>query len=85
MLLRKKTKDNPFKSCLISLLALVGFIIACFLFCTLMFQINSATNSGSTQLLNLFLLNRSQKAFCSTRRLGVGASIPTLHNTDQVN
>ncbi len=54
MLLRKKTKENPIKGCLLSLLALVGFIIACFLFCTLMFQINSASN-GSTQLLNLFL------------------------------
>jgi hypothetical protein len=54
MLLRKKTKENPIKGCLLSLLALVGFIIACFLFCTLMFQINNASN-GSTQLLNLFL------------------------------
>ncbi len=53
MLLRKKTKENPIKGCLVSLLALVGFIIACFLFCTLMFQINSATNSGTSQLLNL--------------------------------
>ena len=53
MLLRKKTKENPIKGCFISLLALVGFIIVCFLFCTLIFQINSATNSGSTQVLNL--------------------------------
>jgi hypothetical protein len=53
MLLRKKTKESPIKGCLISLLALVGFIIACFLFCTLMFQINNASNGGSTQLLNL--------------------------------
>jgi len=54
MLLRKKTKENPLKSCLISLLALVGFLIACFLFCTLVFQINNAGNGGSSQLLNLF-------------------------------
>jgi hypothetical protein len=53
MLLRKKTKENPIKSCFITLLALVGFIIACFLFCTLVFQINSATNNNSTELLNL--------------------------------
>jgi hypothetical protein len=53
MLLRKKTKENPIKGCLITLLALVGFIIACFLFCTLVFQINSATNNSSTELLNL--------------------------------
>jgi hypothetical protein len=53
MLLRKKTKENPIKGCLITLLALVGFIIACFLFCTLVFQINSATNNNSTELLNL--------------------------------
>jgi hypothetical protein len=53
MLLRKKTKENPIKGCLISLLALVGFIIVCFLFCTLIFQVNSASNSGSTELLNL--------------------------------
>ena len=54
MLLRKKTKENPVKGCALTLLALVGFIIACFLFCTLVFQVNSTANNGSTELLNLF-------------------------------
>jgi hypothetical protein len=54
MLLRKKTKENPIKGCAVSLLALVGFIIVCFLFCTIMFQINqAASTTGSSELLNL--------------------------------
>jgi hypothetical protein len=53
MLLRTKAKANPIKGCLVSLLALVGFIIVCFLFCTVMFQINQAASTGTSELLNL--------------------------------
>jgi hypothetical protein len=56
MLLRKKTKESPLKSCFIFLLALVGFVLACFLVCTLIFQINSAAgNKGASDLLTLLL------------------------------
>jgi hypothetical protein len=48
MLLRKKTKENPIKGCLVSLLAVVGFILVCFLFCTLIFQLNQAATPGNT-------------------------------------
>ena len=57
MMLRKKTKHNAFKSCVISLLAVVGFVLACFLFCTVLFQLNqasTATANTSGALLNLF-------------------------------
>jgi hypothetical protein len=54
MLLRKKVKENPLKGCLISLLTLVGLLLACFLFCTVMFQLNQATTgTGTTDLLRL--------------------------------
>ena len=53
MLLRKKVKENPIKSCFISILTLVGFIIACFLFCTVVFQLNQASIGASTDLLRL--------------------------------
>jgi len=54
MMLRKKTKHNAFKSCVISLLALVGILFACFLFCTVLFQLNQAslTTTGS-EVFNL--------------------------------
>jgi hypothetical protein len=50
MMLRKKAKENPVKSCLISLLTLVGLFAACFIFCTVVFQLNQAS-SGSTGFL----------------------------------
>ena len=53
MMLRKKAKDNPAKSCLISLLTLVGLMAACFLFCTVIFQLNEAStgSAGTTGFL----------------------------------
>ena len=56
MMLRKKTKHNAFKSCVISLLALAGILLACFLFCTVLFQLNQASlaTTGS-QVLNFML------------------------------
>lgn len=54
MLLRKKVKENPIKGCLVSLLTIVGLLVACFLFCTVMFQLNqAATTTGTTDLLTL--------------------------------
>jgi hypothetical protein len=53
MLLRKKVKENPIKGCLISLLTLLGLLFACFLFCTVMFQLNQATTTDVTDLLRL--------------------------------
>jgi len=53
MLLRKKVKENPLKGCVVSLLTIVGLIIACFLFCTVVFQVNQASVGASTDLLNL--------------------------------
>jgi membrane protein insertase Oxa1/YidC/SpoIIIJ len=53
MLLRKKVKENPIKGCLISLLTIVGLLIACFLFCTVMFQLNQAATTNSTDLFTL--------------------------------
>ena len=54
MLLRKKVKQNPIKSCLISLLTIAGLVVACFLFCTVMFQLNEASISDTSNLLTLF-------------------------------
>ena len=51
MMLRKKTKENPVKSCLITLLTLVGLMAACFLFCTVIFQLNEASINASSFLL----------------------------------
>jgi uncharacterized protein YpmS len=54
MMLRKKTKQNGFKSCMLTLLALVGLLLACFLFCTVVFQLNQSTVAAtSSGLLNL--------------------------------
>jgi uncharacterized protein YpmS len=53
MMLRKKTKHNAFKSCIISLLALVGILLACFLFCTVLFQLNQASVTTGSVVLNL--------------------------------
>jgi hypothetical protein len=50
MMLRKKVKDNPFKSCLLTLLTLVGLLAACFVFCTVVFQLNQAS-TGTTGFL----------------------------------
>ena len=55
MMLRKKTKHNAFKSCVISLLTLAGILLACFLFCTVLFQLNQASyNTTTGEVLNLF-------------------------------
>ena len=55
MMLRKKTKHNAFKSCVISLLTLAGILLACFLFCTVLFQLNQASYGTTTgDVLNLF-------------------------------
>lgn len=54
MLLRKKVKENPIKGCLVSLLAIVGLLLACFLFCTVIFQLNQAASTpNSSDLLRL--------------------------------
>jgi hypothetical protein len=54
MMLRKKTKENPVKSCLISLLTIVGLLLACFLFCTVLFQLNQASvSTTSSALVNI--------------------------------
>jgi hypothetical protein len=55
MMLRKKTKENPIKGCLISLLTIVGLLLACFLFCTLVFQLNQTSVSGTSSALLNFL------------------------------
>ena len=54
MMLRKKTKENPVKSCLITLLTLVGLMAACFLFCTVIFQLNQAS-VGATSTTGFLL------------------------------
>jgi len=51
MMLRKKTKENPVKSCLIWLLAIVGLLAACFLFCTVVFQLNQASVAAHSSVL----------------------------------
>jgi hypothetical protein len=51
MMLRKKTKENPIKGCLISLLTLVGLLAVCFVFCTVVFQLNQASTGTSGFLL----------------------------------
>ena len=53
MLLRKKVKENPIKGCLISLVTIVGLVVACFLFCTVMFQLNQASINDTSHLLTL--------------------------------
>jgi hypothetical protein len=53
MLLRKKTRENPIKGCVISLVTIAGLMVACFLFCTLMFQLNQAATGATTELLTL--------------------------------
>jgi membrane protein insertase Oxa1/YidC/SpoIIIJ len=53
MLLRKKVKENPIKGCFITLITIVGLIVACFLFCTVMFQLNQASISDTSNLLTL--------------------------------
>ena len=54
MMLRKKTKENPVKGCLISLLTIVGLLLACFLFCTVLFQLNQASiGTTSSALCNI--------------------------------
>jgi hypothetical protein len=61
MMLRKKTKESPAKSCLLTLLTLVGLMLACFLFCTVMFYLNqwsvnqqTTTTTGSSLFAWLF-------------------------------
>ncbi len=53
---QKKKKDGPIKGCLIPLLAVVGLLLVCFLFCTVLFQLNQATGNGgnTTWLTALF-------------------------------
>jgi hypothetical protein len=51
MMLRKKTKENPAKSCLITLVTLVGLLAACFVFCTVVFQLNQASTGATGFLL----------------------------------
>ena len=51
MMLRKKTKENPIKSCLIWLLAVVALMAACFLFCTVIFQLNQAAVAAHSNVL----------------------------------
>jgi hypothetical protein len=46
MMLRKKQKDNAAKGCLLTLLTVVGLLAACFLFCTVVFQLNQASTNG---------------------------------------
>jgi hypothetical protein len=55
MLLRKKTKQNPIVSCLVMLLTLVGLALVCFLFCTVIFQLNQASAPATGSLISLFL------------------------------
>lgn len=51
MMLRKKTRENPVTSCLISLLTIVGLMAACFVFCTVVFQLNQAATGATGVLL----------------------------------
>jgi hypothetical protein len=39
MMLRKK-KEGPVKGCLVPILALLGFILACYLFCFVLYLLN---------------------------------------------
>lgn len=56
MMLRKKTKQNPVTGCLLTLLTVVGLMLACFLFCTVLFQLNQASVGTTTSsLLSLWL------------------------------
>jgi hypothetical protein len=56
MVTRKITKQNPIVGCFIILLTLVGLLLACFLFCTVVFQLNQATDPTSgINLVNLLL------------------------------
>ncbi len=52
MMLRKKTKENPVKGCLLTLLTLVGLLAACFVFCTVLFQLNQASTGATSFLLS---------------------------------
>jgi hypothetical protein len=54
MMLRKKTKENPAKGCLLSLLTIVGLLLACFLFCTVVFQLNQASVGATSSALSIF-------------------------------
>jgi hypothetical protein len=51
MMLRKKTRENPIKGCLLTLLTLVGLLAACFVFCTVVFQLNQASTGATGFLL----------------------------------
>jgi hypothetical protein len=51
MMLRKKTRENPIKGCLLTLITLVGLLAACFVFCTVVFQLNQASTGASGFLL----------------------------------
>jgi hypothetical protein len=53
MLLQKKTKQNPIVSCLIMLLTLVGLLLVCFLVCTVVFQLNQASEPATGSLISL--------------------------------
>jgi len=53
MLLRKKTKQNPILGCLIMLLTLAGILLVCFLFCTVVFQLNQASEPSTGSIINL--------------------------------
>jgi len=56
MMLRKKTKEPAAKGCVVFLFALAGILLACFIFCTVLFQLNQANiNPGTTELLRIFL------------------------------
>jgi hypothetical protein len=56
MLSRKIAKQNPIVGCLIILVTLVGLLLACFLFCTVIFQLNQASEPTSgINLVNLLL------------------------------
>ncbi len=55
MLLRKKTKQNPALGCLFTLLTIAGIMLVCFLFCTVVFQLNQAGNSSTSGSLFAFL------------------------------
>lgn len=56
MLLRKKTKDNPIKGCGLSILSLAGLLLACFLICFVIFQLNQASVGTNTRtMLEMFI------------------------------
>jgi len=55
MMLRKKTKQNPVLGCFITLLTIVGLLLVCFLFCTVVFQLNQAGTASTSGSLFAFL------------------------------